>query len=77
MVFFYAMLFFPAFIFGFAQNNMLISSWWSLINPADKVHNLDVDERSFHSLSTLLATLLVENVPDKFAHAISAETLWI
>lgn len=68
IVFFYAaMLYLPAFIFGFAENNILISTWWSLINPADKVHNLDVDERSFQSLSTLLATLLVKNVPDKFA----------
>jgi hypothetical protein len=67
MVFYTAMLFLPGFIFGFAQNNMLIASWWKLINPANTIHNLDVDERSFHSLSTLLATLLVQNVPDKFA----------
>jgi len=60
-------MFLPGFILGFAQNNMLISGWWKLINPTNTIHNLDVDERSFHSLSTLLATLLVENVPDKFA----------
>ncbi len=65
---FYAlMLYLPALIIGYAQNNMLISSWWELINPANTIHNLDVDERSFHSLSTLLATLLVKNIPDKFA----------
>lgn len=67
LVFYIAMLFLPGFILGFAQNNMLISSWWKLINPFNTIHNLDVDERSFHSLSTLLATLLVETVPDKFA----------
>ena len=67
IIFYAALLFIPGFILGFAQNNMLIASWWNLINPSNNVHNLDVDERSFHSLSTLLATLLVENVPDKFA----------
>ena len=67
IIFYAALLFLPGFIFGFAKNNMLISSWWKLIDPSNTIHNLDVDERSFHSLSTLLATLLVENVPDKFA----------
>jgi len=66
-IFYIAMLFLPGFILGFEQNNMLISSWWKLINPFNSIHNLDVDEVSFHSLSTLLATLLVKNVPDKFA----------
>ena len=67
VVFYAGLLFLPGFIFGFTRNNMLISSWWDLINPGNTIHNLDVDERSFHSLSTLLATLLVKNVPDKFA----------
>jgi len=67
IVFYAVMLFLPGYILGFTQNNMLISSWWKLINPSNTIHNLDVDERSFHSLSTLLATLLIENVPDKFA----------
>jgi len=67
ILFYAALLFLPGFILGFAQNNLLISSWWKLINPTNTIHNLDVDERSFHSLSTLLATLLVENLPDKFA----------
>jgi hypothetical protein len=68
VVFFYAvMLFLPGFVLGFQQNNILISSWWRLINPTNPIHVLDVDETSFHSLSTLLATLLVEKVPDKYA----------
>ncbi len=67
IIFYAAMLFLPALIFGFAQNNLLISSWWNLINPSNSIHNLDVDERSFHSLSTLLATLLIEHVPDRLA----------
>lgn len=67
VVFYCALMILPGFILGFSQNNLLISSWWNLVNPTNTIHNLDVDERSFHSLSTLLATLLVENVPDKFA----------
>ncbi len=67
IVFYTAMLFLPGFILGFAQNNRLNISWWNLLNPTNTIHNLDVDERSFHSLSTLLATLLVEKVPDQFA----------
>jgi len=47
--------------------NELLQSWFALINPANQKHILDVDERSFHSLSTLLSTLLVKNVPDYYA----------
>lgn len=67
IIFYTALLFLPALILGFAQNNFLLTSWWRLINPTNSIHNLDVDERSFHGISTLLATLLVQNVPDKFA----------
>jgi hypothetical protein len=67
LIFYSAMMILPGFIVGFAHNNMLLASWWQLINPTNSVHTLDVDERSFHSLSTLLATLLVEKVPDKWA----------
>ncbi len=67
IIFYAILLYLPGFILGFTQNNMLISSWWKLINPININHNLDVSERSFQSLSTLLSTLLVKNVPDKFA----------
>jgi len=67
VVFYIAMLFLPGFVLGFAQNKILTASWWNLLNPTNTIHNLDVDERSFHSLSTLLATLLVAKVPDQFA----------
>lgn len=39
----------------------LTAQKWMLMNPADSRHVLDVDEESFHSLTTLLSTLLVEN----------------
>jgi hypothetical protein len=45
----------------------LLQSWWRLINPSNQEHVLDVAERSFHGLSTLLSTLLVEKVPDLYA----------
>ena len=57
----------PGFVVGFARNNALLATWWNSINPLSTNHVLDVDERSFHSLSTLLATLLVEKVPDQYA----------
>jgi|SRR6185312_1138536 len=57
----------PGFVIGFARNNALLASWWSSINPLHTNHVLDVDERSFHSLSTLLTTLLINNPPDHYA----------
>lgn len=54
----------PGLVIGLHHNNELLASWWHSINPMNKDHILDVEERSFHSLSTLLATLLVANVPD-------------
>jgi hypothetical protein len=45
----------------------LLKTWLSLINPSNKNHVLDVEERSFHGLSTLLSTLFVKDVPDTFA----------
>ncbi len=61
------MLYLPGLVLGFQQNNLLIASWWNLINPSNAIHVVDVDERSFHGLSTLLATLLMEHVPDHYA----------
>jgi hypothetical protein len=52
---------------GLEFSKELFLSWWNLINPSNKQHVLDVDERSFHGLSTLLATLLVANPPDLYA----------
>jgi hypothetical protein len=67
-VLFYALaMFLPSFIIGQEYNIELIRSWLQLINPLQKRHILDVDERSFHSLTTLLSTLMVEKVPDFYA----------
>lgn len=61
------LLFIPSLIVGHQYNMLLLSSWLHLINPANSQHVLDVDERSFHSLTTLLSTLLVKDVPDYYA----------
>lgn len=61
------LLFIPSLFIGHDYNMSLLSSWWHLINPANAQHVLDVDERSFHSLTTLLSTLLVKDVPDYYA----------
>ena len=60
-------LFAPSVFIGADYNIGLLKSWIALINPLQQRHILDVDERSFHSLSTLLSTLLVKNVPDLYA----------
>lgn len=67
-VLFYGLtLFLPFFIIGYDYNLALLDSWWNLINPVSQKHVLDVEERSFHGLSTLLSTLLVKDAPDIYA----------
>lgn len=58
------LLFLPMIFIGFDYNNFLLAERWDLINPMNKEHILDTSERSFHSLSTLLATLLVKDCGD-------------
>jgi hypothetical protein len=60
-------MFFPSLIIGHEYNMTLLSTWGALINPTNQIHVLDVDERSFHGLTTLLATLFVKDVPDVYA----------
>ncbi|MCA0431419.1 MAG: DUF2029 domain-containing protein [Bacteroidetes bacterium] len=67
VVLFYFILFvFPVFILGFDYFFELIKSWWQLINPLSNKHVLDVEERSFHSLTTFLSVLLVENTHELY-----------
>lgn len=44
-----------------------IQHWWLLINPDNNKHIIDVDERSFHSITTLITTLFMKNPPDIYA----------
>ncbi len=57
----------PILFLGYAKNLNLLMDWWLLINPSSQKNILDVEERSFHGLSTLLSVLCVENVPDVYA----------
>lgn len=66
-LFYFIFMFTPSLIIGHAYNMQLLHTWAALINPANQIHVLDVDERSFHGLSTLLSTLFVEHVPDVYA----------
>jgi hypothetical protein len=62
-----ALLVLPGLFIGMDYNFFLLARWWELVNPAGTQHVLDTDERSFHGLTTLLSTLLVEKVPDVYA----------
>lgn len=62
-----AFIFLPAVFIGWRYNSELFGTWLTLINPSNSIHVLDVEERSFHGLSTLLSTLLVKDVPDVYA----------
>ncbi len=67
VVFYFMFMFIPALVIGWDHNQQLLATWGNLINPLNSNHVLDTEERSFHGLSTLLSTLLVKNVPDKYA----------
>jgi hypothetical protein len=59
--------FLPGIVIGQDYNMQLLKAWFNLINPTNENHVLDVNERSFHGLTTLLTTLFIENAPDMYA----------
>jgi len=59
-----AMLIAPALWLGWDRQSTLIREWWELVNPSQSAHLIDTSETSFHSLTTLLPTLLLEVDPD-------------
>lgn len=59
-----ALFFLPALFIGLEQNLFLHQSWLSTINPLDKEMSIDVEERGFHSLTTLVPTLLYHETGD-------------
>ncbi|MEO6424592.1 MAG: glycosyltransferase family 87 protein [Bacteroidia bacterium] len=67
VLFYLLYLFLPSVFIGHDYNMSLLKTWLALINPVSQNHVLDVEERSFHGLSTLLSTLLVKDVPDVYA----------
>jgi hypothetical protein len=67
LLFYMVFLILPVFIIGYDYNGQLLASWFSRINPLNTQHIMDTDERSFHSLTTLITTLLVAHPPDPLA----------
>jgi len=67
VLFYLFYLFVPSVFIGHDYNMSLLKTWLALINPSNQNHVLDVEERSFHGLSTLLSTLFVRDVPDVYA----------
>ena len=67
VIFYFVYLLAPAIFIGNDYNMVLLKTWLNLINPTNQNHVLDVEERSFHGLSTLLSTLFIKNVPDVYA----------
>jgi hypothetical protein len=65
--FIFVFLFLPIGFIGFDYNKFLLIERWHLINPMNQQHIIDTSERSFHSLTTLLATLLVKDCGDFYA----------
>lgn len=61
-----AILFVPSLFIGYDYNTFLIQERWALINPLNSEHILDVSERSFHSLTSLLSILFVENARNSY-----------
>lgn len=57
----------PALVIGYDYNLFLLGERWKIINPLNAKHILDVSEISFHSLSSLLSILLVENAGNSFS----------
>ncbi len=59
----------PIAFVGYKHNLAWMHDWWELINPTASKNILDVEERSFHGLTTLFTTLFIATPPD--IHALS------
>jgi hypothetical protein len=74
----------PSLVLGFEQNIFLLKERWHLLNPNNTEHVRDTNERSFHSLTTLLSTLFMKESGDwqvmnlrRHITEISMQSLWI
>lgn len=64
-IFFIAMLYMlPSLWIGYGRNQFLISEWWSIINPLNQRHIVDLDEASFHGMTTFIAAFFTDNPTD-------------
>jgi len=57
----------PVIFIGYDYSLFLLQERWSSINPLNQEHIIDVSERSFHSLTTLLSILLVDGVGNQYS----------
>lgn len=55
-------LFIPSLVLGTQYNNELISSWCHIINPLNTLNTIDLDERGFHSITSLISALLTDQI---------------
>lgn len=74
----------PSVVIGLEQNTFLLNERWALLNPTNSEHVMDVDESTFHSITTFLSVLLVKdagnvyrtdlprNIADVSMHTLSA-----
>ncbi len=67
LLFVIVLLFLPAIFIGFDYNIILLQERWTLINPLNNAHIIDVSERSFHSLTSFLSVLLVEDAGNAYS----------
>ena len=54
-------------IIGYDYHIFLLQERWTLINPLNQEHFLDVSETSFHSLTSFLSVLMVENAGNPYS----------
>ncbi len=57
----------PLLVMGWDFYASCMQEWWALVNPSNDKHLIDVEERSFHSITTLISTLFLKNPPDIYA----------
>jgi hypothetical protein len=66
MAFVVLLIFLPSLIIGHERNMELLSTWWSMMNPSKTEHVVDVQDRSFHGLSTFFSVFLHNVQPDPY-----------
>jgi hypothetical protein len=59
LVVFYSL---PSLWVGWERNTTLLRDYWALIDPSQTRHVFDHEETSFHSLTSFVSTLFMENV---------------
>lgn len=61
VVFFVLFLFLPSIVVGYEHNLELHKSWWTLLNPSNQEHLIDVSERNLSSLTTFVPVFLMDS----------------